>query len=67
MPRRSNRMYPPSQAGTGGFATVKKPIVTLKIELPPMSSAAAFKRGLELAEKVKEDDSTRLKAINVSN
>jgi hypothetical protein len=70
MPRRSNRRgHEPSLAGTGGFTKVKKPVVTLKIELPPMGSVAAYEKALELAKKLNETDASpyRIKAVSVTN
>lgn len=56
-----------SKAGTGGFVKPKKPVVTLKIELPPMTTASALRRAQEIADAIKEDEATRLKAISVTS
>lgn len=62
-------------AATRSFAKPTRPIVTLKFELPPMSSAKAYKQAAEYAEKLtelvgEETDSAwtgRLRSVSVVN
>lgn len=62
MPREAPR------SGSRSYAPVKKPIVTIKVELSAMTTTDAYKKGIELAEAIREEDGrVRVKSLGVTN
>lgn len=45
--------------------TPKKTLLTLKIEMPVMTTTKAYEKALEIAKQIKEDEGVRVRGITV--